>query len=79
MGPGKLEAPAWSIMEPFWQDALHIYEEETNAGRRVYRKDEDGTDDFLHSLVFANLAHMIVRGEFTYQDKESIESTLFDF
>jgi len=79
MGPSKLESPAWSLMETFWNDALHIYEEESHSGRRLYRKDEDGTDDFLHSLVFANIAHMIVKGDFTYQDKESIEDDTFNF
>jgi hypothetical protein len=79
MGPGKLECPAWSIMEPFWQDALHIYEEESLSGRRLYRKDEDGTDDFMHSLVFANIAYMIVKGEFVYQDKGATDDDIFNF
>lgn len=79
LGPAVIESPCWTVMEPFWQDALHIYEEETNAGRRVYRKDEDSPDDFLHSLVFANLAYMIVKGEFTYQDKDAVQDTVFTF
>lgn len=79
MGPAAIECPAWSIMEPFLQDALHVFEEETQAGRRVYRKDEDAPDDFLHSLVFAFIALMIVRGEFVYQDDDAVDSSIFTF
>jgi hypothetical protein len=79
MGPAKIESPSWSVMEPFWSDALHIYEEESNSGRRLYRKDEDGTDDFLHSLVFAFVAFMIVKGEFVYQDREAGGDSVFTF
>lgn len=79
MGPGRLEAPCWTLMDPFWQDALHVYEEESHTGRRLYRKDEDGTDDFLHSLVFAFIASMILKGEFKYQDDGAVDDDLFDF
>lgn len=79
MGPGRLESPCWTLMDPFWQDALHIYEEESHTGRRLYRKDEDSTDDFLHSLVFCFIATMIVKGEFKYQDEGAVEDDLFDF
>lgn len=79
MGPAKLECPSWEVMESFWEDALHLFEEETRAGRRVYRKDEDATDDFFHSLVFANIAYMILKEEFVYQDKEAVEESVFDF
>lgn len=79
MGITRLECPSWDIMDPFWQDALHVFEEETISGRRVYRKDEDACDDFLHSLVFANLAFMILKGEFIYQEKGAIEDSIFTF
>lgn len=79
MGPMKIETPCWEIMHPFWEDALHIYEEESISGRRLYRKDEDSPDDFVHSLVFANLAFMILRGEFTYQEKDATPDNSFDF
>lgn len=79
MGMNRLECPSWEIMDPFWQDALHIYEEETLAGRRVYRRDEDSPDDFVHSLVFALVGYMIVKGEFVYQEKEAIENDVFTF
>lgn len=79
MGIDRLECPAWFLMDPFWQDALHLFEEESLAGRRLYRKDEDSTDDFMHSLVFAGLGFMIVKGEFQYQEKGSINDDLFDF
>lgn len=79
MGIERLECPRWEIMDEFWQDALHVFEEETMTGRRVYRKDEDSPDDFLHSLVFALIAQMIVAGEFVYQDREAIENNVFKF
>lgn len=79
MGIDRIECPCWDIMDPFWQDALHVYEEESLTGRRLYRKDEDTTDDFLHSLVFAFLANMILKGEFVYQEKGAIEDDTFDF
>lgn len=41
MGIDRLECPKWEVMDPFWQDALHIFEEESLSGRRLYRKDED--------------------------------------
>jgi hypothetical protein len=79
MGMGRLECPRWDIMSEFWQDALHVYEEESLSGRRLYRKDEDAPDDFLHSLVFTEIAMMIVRGEFVYQDRDAIKDDKFDF
>lgn len=79
MGISKLECPCWEIMDPFWQDALHIYEEESLTGRRLYRKDEDSPDDFLHSLVFALIARMVLNGEFVYQDRGAIQDDNFTF
>lgn len=79
MGPAKIESPCWDVMHSFWEDALHVYEEETHSGRRVYRKDEDSPDDFLHSLVFANIAGMILRGEFVYQERDAIVDEAFTF
>lgn len=69
MGIDRFETPCWSLMADFWQDALNVFEEETQAGRRVYRKDQDVTDDWLHSITFANVAFMVVKGEFVYQDE----------
>lgn len=79
MGPSALECPCWALMETFWEDALHVFEEETQAGRRVYRKDEDAPDDFLHSLTFAMIALMIIRNDFVYQDDEAVENALFTY
>jgi hypothetical protein len=79
MGIAKIECPCWDIMEKFWQDALHIYEEESLTGRRLYRKDEDSPDDFLHSLVFALIAQMILNGEFVYQDRGAVVDDRFSF
>jgi hypothetical protein len=79
LGRRKIECPKWEVMAPFWQDALHLYEEESQAGRRLFRKDDDGTDDFFHSLTFGNIAYMIVKGEFVYRDHDAVQSDLLDF
>ena len=79
MGRDRFETPCWALMSEFWQDALNVFEEETLAGRRVYRKDEDLTDDWLHSVVFANIAYMIVRGDFSYIEKDAITDSAFTF
>jgi hypothetical protein len=80
IGKTKIETPAWDIMSEFWQDALNIYEEESLNGRRLYRKDEDLCDDWFHSANFANIAHMILKGDFTYVDEvKSDQNDIFDF
>ena len=71
IGKAKFETPAWEIMAPFYKDALAIFEEETQAGKRVYRHEEDEPDDWLHSIVFANIGHMIMREDFKYIDSPS--------
>jgi len=75
MGIHKFETPCWNLMEPFWNDALNVFEEESLAGRRLYRKDPDVTDDWLHSTVFGNIAFMILKGEFTYVEEGAIPGT----
>ena len=66
LGPTKFRTPCWNLMAEFWKDALALYEEETLAGRRVYRKDETACDDWAHSVVFAHTAWMYLVGEFSY-------------
>jgi hypothetical protein len=78
IGKSRIETPCWNIMSDFWQDALNIYEEESVTGRRLYKKDEDLCDDWFHSAVFANIAYMVLKGEFTTVD-EVKESDIFDF
>lgn len=75
IGITKFESPAWSLTAPFWQDCLAIFEEETLAGKRVYRHEEDEADDSFHSVVFANIGMMILRGEFTYVDRPDYDKT----
>lgn len=77
LGISKIETPCWDVMETFWNDALHVYEEESISGRRLFRKDEDAPDDFLHSIVFANIGYMILKGEFKYQDDEAVRDNIF--
>ncbi len=78
IGLSKFETPCWNLTSDFWDNALHVFEEETLAGRRVYRKDDDSCDDWLHSLVFANVAAMVVRGEFVTVDETPSPANLFD-
>jgi hypothetical protein len=68
LGREKFETPNWSIMSEFWSDALSIYEEESLSGRRLYRKDEGATDDWLHAVVFGNVAWMVLTGQVQYTD-----------
>lgn len=79
MGRAKFETPCWTIMSEFWQDALNIFEEETQAGRRVFRKDPDQTDDWFHSIVFGNIAYMIVQGQFQYVEEDATDNGVFTF
>lgn len=68
LGIDKFETPNWSLMGNFWADALAIFEEESLSGRRLYRKDEGATDDWLHSVVFGNVAWMVLTGQVQYTD-----------
>lgn len=70
LGINKFETPCWSLMADYWKDALSIYEEESLSGRRLYRKDEGATDDWLHSIVFGNVAYMALTGQYSYYAKE---------
>jgi hypothetical protein len=78
IGRDRIETPCWNLMSEFWQDALNIFEEESVTGRRLYKKDEDLCDDWFHSVVFANIAYMVLKGEFTTVD-EIKENNVFDF
>lgn len=75
MGSKSFETPSWDIMSGFWEDALSIFDEESQSGKRLYRKDEDACDDWLHSVVFANIAFMVAKGDFTYIDKDANNDT----
>jgi hypothetical protein len=55
-GRSRFETPCWEKTENFWVDAMSIYDEETLSGMRVYRKDPNHPDDWLHSCVFAQAA-----------------------
>ena len=68
MGPGRFETPCWDLTQEFWNDALALTEEETQAGRRVYRREEGVPDDWAHSITFANIAYMVVKGDFVFVD-----------
>ncbi len=68
LGPDRFLTPQWDFMEPFWTDALSIFEEETTIGKRVYRKQPSVPDDWFHSVVFANLAYKYLTGEHRHLD-----------
>lgn len=68
LGNQKFETPCWELMANFWTDALSIYEEESLAGRRLYRKDEGSTDDWFHSITFGHIAWMVVSGQMEIND-----------
>jgi hypothetical protein len=76
IGPNRLETPCWNLMEGFWQDALNVFEEESLSGRRLYRKDPDLCDDWLHSMVFGNLAYQVLKGEFVFVDETQADESV---
>jgi hypothetical protein len=78
MGRSKFETPSWELTGDFWNDALNVFEEESLSGKRLYRKDQDVTDDWLHSVVFGNIASMVIKGEFTTVDETPSSSNVFD-
>ena len=75
-GRGKFETPSWDMMANYWKDALSVHEEETRAGRRIYCKNPDLPDDWLHSVVFANIGLMILRKEFKYIEPLEVGSSI---
>jgi hypothetical protein len=78
IGRTKLETPCWDLTCDVWQEALCIFEEESLSGKRLYRKDDGALDDWFHSIVFANIAQMVVAGNFTTVDETKSEHSLFD-
>jgi hypothetical protein len=68
LGKDKFETPCYSVMAPYWADALSLYEEETLSGKRLYRKDEGTPDDWAHSVVFAHAGWMVLTGQYVYVD-----------
>lgn len=79
IGKTKFETPCWNLTAPFWDDALNVFEEESLSGKRLYRKDPDVTDDWLHSIVFANVAAMVVQGHFvTVDEVQDTANSAFD-
>lgn len=71
-GRERFETPSYQLTKPLWQDGLNIYEEETSVGSRVYRHHPEETDDWLHSLVFANVAYQYAIGDFSFNDETDV-------
>ncbi len=76
MGQDRFETPSWDATGMFWKDALSVMEEETRSGRRIYVKHPDMPDDWLHSVVFANVGLMILRKEFKYVESMEVGTHL---
>ena len=76
LGRSSFEAPCWEKTANFWKDALSVHEEETRAGRRIYCKNPDLPDDWLHSVVFANIGLMILRQDFKYVEALEVGSAV---
>lgn len=68
-GRDRIEFPNTELMKSFFKMALAIYEEETAVGTRVYRHHPEDPDDWIHSLVFADVAYKYSTGDFTFTDE----------
>lgn len=66
LGGTSFQTPSWELTQPLWSDALSVFEEESQSGRRLYRKDEGALDDWLHSVVFGHTAWMCLTGQYAY-------------
>jgi hypothetical protein len=67
-GRDRFETPSWDLTSNYWRDGLSIYEEETLSGNRVYRHHPDEPDDWLHSIVFGNIAYQYLNRDFTFTE-----------
>ncbi len=74
LGARYFSTPCWDLTQECWSDALAVFEEESLTGRRLYRKDEGATDDWLHSVVFADTAWMYLTGQYSYLDSTNTDS-----
>lgn len=63
----KMEFPRAELMDPFFPDFMSIYEEESNSGRRLFRKDADTPDDVVHSLTFALMGFQILNNDVSFE------------
>ena len=50
-GRKMFETPCFEVSEEFWKDAFNLTDEETAAGKIVFR--HEGPDDWFHSITFA--------------------------
>jgi hypothetical protein len=74
IGRPKFECPAYDVTSnPFWNDCLSIYEEESLSGKLLFRHDEDVPDDSFHSVVFGYIAFEILTGNFVYTDDPKLK------
>lgn len=66
LGRERFETPCYELHETHWKDALNVFEEETMSGNRVFRHHPDEPDDWLHSVVFANIAYQFMTGDYEF-------------
>ena len=66
-GGAQFTTPSWNLTQGLWEHALSIFEEESErSSKRMYSKDEDTPDDWLHSLVFAMVGFEYMTGNYQF-------------
>ena len=67
-GQERFLCPSYNITENLWKDALAVFEEESIVGKRLYRHHPDEPDDWMHSVVFGNIAYQYLSKDFTFTE-----------
>lgn len=66
-GGAQFTTPCWNLTSGLWEHALAVFEEESERStNRMYSKDEDTPDDWLHSLVFAMVGFEYLTGNYQF-------------
>lgn len=67
-GMDRFLCPTYDLTESFWRDALSVFEEESAIGKRLYRHHPDEPDDWMHSVVFGNIAYQYLSRDFSFTE-----------
>lgn len=67
-GITRFLCPDYNITESLWKDALAVFEEESLVGKRLYRHHPDEPDDWMHSVVFGNIAYQYLSKDFVFTE-----------
>lgn len=66
-GGAQFTTPCWEVTQGYWEHALAVFEEvNERTNNRLYSKDEDTPDDWLHSLVFALVGFEYLSGRYQF-------------